>query len=155
MPDNLSKEQRSYTMSRIKSRGNETTEQKAVGIFRKYGIKGWRKHVELPGKPDFIFRKHKIAVFIDGCFWHGCPKCGLRPKSNEEYWTAKIEGNRRRDKKAGKQLRKKGWSVLRLWEHSLKDSERVAKRVQRALEKSRRPLNQVHVGNPKSDASSR
>jgi DNA mismatch endonuclease (patch repair protein) len=126
-------------MSRIRSRGNQTTEMKAVSIFKRYGLRGWRRHADLPGKPDFIFADKKVAVFFDGCFWHGCPKCKLHPKSNEEYWSAKISGNRRRDRKVATQLRKKGWSVIRFWEHSLKDPEGVAKRVQRALESPRRP----------------
>ena len=136
MPDNLTTKQRSYTMSRIRSRGNLTTEKRLEKILRGYKIFGWRRHADLPGRPDFVFWKHKVAVFVDGCFWHGCPTCSLEPKSNIEYWTKKIENNRRRDKRVRAQLNRKGWSTIRIWEHSLNKSDLIGKRVRLALEKS-------------------
>jgi len=135
MPDNMSKEQRSYTMSRIRSRGNLTTEDKLAKIFRAHGIKGWRRHVDLPGRPDFAFRKEKVAIFVDGCFWHGCPRCKLKPKTNIEYWTKKIHSNRRRDRIVRSQLEAKGWVVVRIWEHSLSNPSRIAKAIEKLLQR--------------------
>jgi len=133
--DNMSKEQRSYTMSRIRSYGNQTTEERLKKIFRAEGIKGWRRHVDLPGKPDFVFRKGKVAVFVDGCFWHGCPRCNLNPKTNTEYWIKKIRGNRRRDRETRVLLKSRGWIVVRIWEHALNQPQRIAKRIKNALSK--------------------
>lgn len=138
MPDNMSKEQRSYTMSRIRSRGNKTTEERLAKLFRTYGIKGWRRHLDLPGKPDFVFRKEKMAVFVDGCFWHGCPRCKLKPKTNIEYWTKKIRGNRQRDRTTRRHLEGKGWAVIRIWEHSLMHPRRIAKAIEDVLEGRRK-----------------
>jgi DNA mismatch endonuclease (patch repair protein) len=73
-------------MARVRSRGNKATELKLVSFLRSEGMVGWRRHLPLPGKPDFAFPKQKVAVFVDGCFWHGCPKCYTRPKSNLKFW---------------------------------------------------------------------
>jgi len=72
------------------------------------------------GKPDFVFPKLKLAVFVDGCFWHGCPKHGRTPKTRTSFWFAKITGNKARDKRVNHLLRAKGWKVFRVWEHELK-----------------------------------
>lgn len=74
---------------------------------------------ELPGRPDIVFEKRKTAIFIDGCFWHGCKRCYRRPKSNQRYWDAKIANNRRRDRRQGKQLKAMGWACVRFWEHEV------------------------------------
>ena len=87
MADNLTKEQRSYAMSRIRSRGNISTEQALVSVMRKAGLSGWRRNSPLCGRPDFVFPKFRTVVFVDGCYWHGCLKCGLGAKSNGLYWT--------------------------------------------------------------------
>jgi DNA mismatch endonuclease (patch repair protein) len=120
MTDNLSKEQRSYAMSRIHSRGNLSTELALVAAMRGAGISGWRRNSSICGNPDFVFPRVRLAVFVDGCYWHGCSKCGLAPKSNVDYWSAKIGKNRRRDKENTRQLRQGGWTVVRIWEHDLK-----------------------------------
>ena len=134
MADNLTPEQRSYSMSRIRSERNQTTELRLIEIMRKVGIKGWRRGIQLLGKPDFVFRKERVAIFVDGCYWHGCAKCQLRPKSNSDYWTVKMERNRGRDRTVSRVLRKSGWRVLRLWEHSLKRTPgRCAGRIRAAL----------------------
>src|ERR1043166_2862372 len=86
MVDVVSKRKRSEVMSLIRSRGNRETELRLIEIFRKFGVTGWRRGVDLPGKPDFVFRTERMAVFVDGCFWHGCPRCYRRPKSNQVYW---------------------------------------------------------------------
>jgi DNA mismatch endonuclease (patch repair protein) len=87
----------------------------------------------LIGRPDFIFREEKVAVFVDGCFWHACPRCYRAPSSNKKYWTEKRARNSRRDKIVGKLLRQSGWGVIRIWEHELRNSERVLKRIQLAI----------------------
>jgi len=75
---------------------------------------------DIPGKPDFVFLDRKLAVFIDGCFWHYCPICGHLPKSNKSYWHAKIKRNRDRDIRISSELEACGWKVMRIWEHELK-----------------------------------
>lgn len=97
-------------------------------------LTGWRRNQPLLGKPDFTFRRERVAVFVDGCFWHGCPKCYRRPSSNRKYWDAKIDANRKRDRYVSRELRKLGWKVVRIWQHQLANPARVAGRVIRALE---------------------
>lgn len=120
-------------MSKIRASGNKDTEVATVRIFKRSRITGWRRNSPLPGKPDFIFPRHKLAVFIDGCFWHFCPKHGRKPSSNTEYWDQKLERNRKRDRIVSQSLRRRGWRVLRLWEHDLRSTELVVKRVQSSL----------------------
>lgn len=124
---------RSEVMSRIRSSGNAATEGRLVAIFRSHGLTGWRRQWPLPGKPDFVFRAERVAVFVDGCFWHRCPRCFQRPATNQPFWDAKIESNVRRDRRVNCTLRGMGWRVLRIWQHDLKDGERVARRVRRLL----------------------
>lgn len=133
MADIFTSEKRSFVMSRIRGKGNLKTELKMLGIFAAHGIKGWRRHLALPGKPDFAFRNAKVAVFVDGCFWHGCPKHGRIPDSNQSYWIPKLARNKRRDRRVSRLLRKKSWLVLRFWEHALADGTKVAHRVKRTL----------------------
>jgi DNA mismatch endonuclease (patch repair protein) len=90
-----------------------------ITLMRVHGIRGWRRKHRLPGRPDFVFPKQRVVVFVDGCFWHGCPVHYSEPATATEFWSAKIAGNRRRDRRVSRQLRKKGWKVLRLWEHAL------------------------------------
>lgn len=120
MPDNLTRQQRSYSMSRIRSRGNSSTELKLIALMRGAGIAGWRRKSKLCGRPDFVFPRCRVVVFVDGCYWHGCRKCGLNAKSNTAYWKPKIAGNIRRDRTNSRTLRGDGWTVVRLWEHDLK-----------------------------------
>lgn len=134
MADVLTPSQRSFNMSSIRSKGNRTTEQRMIAIMKAAGIKGWRRNYPLPGKPDFVFRRERVAVFVDGCFWHKCPDCFRQPTSNEEYWEKKFARNVRRDRDVTAELRLRGWRVVRIWEHSLKkDPPRVATRMRRAL----------------------
>lgn len=91
-----------------------------MGVMRKAGIFGWRRKSKLFGKPDFVFKRFRTAVFVDGCYWHGCRKCCLGSKSNNEYWGPKIAGNVSRDRRNTKALRAEGWKVVRIWEHDLK-----------------------------------
>ena len=124
---------RSLVMAAIRSRGNKDTELKLVAILRAHGITGWRRHLPLPGRPDFVFRRARVAVFVDGCFWHGCPQHGRSPGSNAAYWLPKLARNRARDRLNTRELRRRGWRVIRLWEHSLRAPARVAAQIQRAL----------------------
>ncbi|HXR04824.1 MAG TPA: very short patch repair endonuclease [Verrucomicrobiae bacterium] len=134
MVDVFSKRKRSAVMAAIRSSGNRDTEISLARIFRKHGVKGWRRHLPLPGKPDFVFRRECIAVFVDGCFWHGCPRHLRAPKSNKAYWRRKIATNRMRDAHVKRVLQQGGWHVLRIWEHELKNELKLVRRVHRVLD---------------------
>ena len=120
MADVFTKAQRSAVMARVRSRDNASTEIRTVELLRATEITGWRRHSRIFGKPDFIFQKAKIALFVDGCFWHGCPRCKRVPTSSEAFWRAKIQRNIQRDKKVSRQLRKEGWKVIRIRECRLR-----------------------------------
>ncbi len=107
-------------MSRIKSRDTKPELALRRALFAK-GLR-YRTRMPLPGRPDIIFTKAKLAVFVDGCFWHGCPAHGTLPKSNKEYWTAKLARNRARDAEATAALEESGWCVLRYWTHEIAES---------------------------------
>ncbi len=125
MADRVDKETRSRIMSAVRSRGNFSTELRMIKILRKNHIKGWRRHYSLPGSPDFCWPKDKIALFVDGCFWHGCPRCKKVSKSNVTYWREKIITNRTRDKRVNKILKKKDWKVIRIWECQLRSNRSI------------------------------
>jgi DNA mismatch endonuclease (patch repair protein) len=134
MPDIWSADKRSLVMSRVRGRDNEATELKLLTLLKQNKITGWRRHLPLPGKPDFAFPKYKVAVFVDGCFWHGCPKCYTRPKTNRKFWDKKREDNMTRDRRVNRQLRRQGWKVIRIWQHSLQKSPHTCViRIHRAL----------------------
>jgi DNA mismatch endonuclease (patch repair protein) len=116
-------------MSRIRSHGNKDTELVLAKLFRRHGITGWRRNQRIFGKPDFVFRKARLAVFVDGCFWHRCPKHCRMPKSNRGFWRRKFFSNRRRDRLVNRTLRKAGWRVLRIWEHDLGNEARLRRRI--------------------------
>lgn len=125
--------QRSRIMRSIKGRGNASTEKRFLAILRANGIKGWRRHWPVAGTPDFAFPRERLALFVDGCFWHCCPTCYKAPRNNEAYWANKAIANGRRDRRVDRELRVRGWSVIRIWEHSLKCPARVLSRIERAL----------------------
>lgn len=155
MPDVFSPEKRSEVMSLIRSKGNSSTEKRLLALMREAGIKGWRRHVPLKFetrqadpcdglrpragrvRPDFVFRLERVAVFVDGCFWHGCPTHGTRPRQNRKFWDEKIARNRQRDRLVTRALRQSGWTVLRLWECALakKRQAHTLARLRRALGK--------------------
>ena len=118
-------------MSLIRGAGNKDTELRLIQIFRANGITGWRRGSKLPGKPDFVFPKLETAVFVDGCFWHGCPRHATRPKTNAAFWRKKIATNKARDRRVNRLLRHLGWTVLRIWEHELsrKNETRLLRRL--------------------------
>jgi DNA mismatch endonuclease (patch repair protein) len=120
-------------MAKVKSAGCKSTEVSLARLLRKEGLSGWRRGSNLEGRPDFIFPALWVAVFVDGCFWHGCPRCYRRPSSRRAYWDAKVARNKRRDKTVNRVLRKKGWRVLRIWEHELKDTRKLAARLRSRL----------------------
>ena len=127
---------RRENMQAIRAKGNKSTELKMVKLFRENNITGWRRHLPLPGKPDFTFRNEKLTLFVDGCFWHRCPKCFRNPKTNAEFWKNKIENNVKRDRKVTNELKQAGWSVIRLWECQLKKPQRFLTSIQKKLDKN-------------------
>ena len=135
MTDFLNRRQRSSLMSRVRSHGNEATELRFVRLLKDSRITGWRRQRPLLGKPDFVFLKCRLAVFVDGCFWHGCPRCYSEPKSNRVFWRQKIAANRKRALTVNRALRKAGWGVLRIWQHELKrkNEARLLRRIHRAM----------------------
>lgn len=135
MADVFTPAKRSAVMSLIRSRGNRDTKVRMIALFRAHRITGWRRSAPLPGKPDFVFRAEKVAVLVDGCFWHGCPRHGRVPSSRLEYWAPKLARNAQRDSAVTCALRASGWTVLRVWECALtrQRSGRTAARIARAL----------------------
>ena len=121
-------------MAAIRSEGNKATELRLVTILRAHAIIGWRRRYPLIGRPDFVFLKQKVAIFVDGCFWHGCPWHYRSPRVRPEYWHPKLVRNKSRDRQISLHLRRRGWTVLRLWEHQLNDEAKVAQRIAATLE---------------------
>ena len=121
-------------MAAIRSRGNKATELKLASILRTARITGWRRHQPLPGRPDFIFPRQRLAVFVDGCFWHGCRWHCRMPQGNREYWQRKIANNSVRDRRITRLLRLRGWQVLRIWGHALVSPDTVAARITSELD---------------------
>lgn len=164
MPDVFTKAKRSQVMARIRGRGNKDTELALAALFRRHGITGWRRHQQLTVrsrrrqsahssrqgaprkdgadsrprlrvKPDFVFPKLRLAVFVDGCFWHACPMHATKPRNNAAFWWKKLAANKARDRKVNRTLRAAGWRVLRIWEHEL-----TRQREARLLMKLRKAL---------------
>lgn len=120
MADTFSSTERSAIMKKVRSKKNKSTELRIIKFFKEKGIKGWRRNYNLFGNPDFVFPKLRIAVFTDGCFWHGHNCRNTKPESNKDYWSKKIEKNRNRDVVVNEKLSEKNWLVLRVWECELK-----------------------------------
>lgn len=138
MTDSLTKRKRSAVMAAIPSRGNRATELRLASLFRESGIIGWRRGLSLPGKPDFVFRREHIAVFVDGCFWHGCRWHCRMPKSRQTYWEPKISRNKSRDRAISRVLKQAGWRVHRIWEHSLAQPDAVIAKLRLVLRRASR-----------------
>jgi DNA mismatch endonuclease, patch repair protein len=138
MADVFTKAKRSAVMSQIRGRGNKATEVALMKLLRQHAITGWRRHQNVLGKPDFLFKQNRLVLFVDGCFWHGCPRCYRRPKSNRKFWDSKIARNRERDRRVNRELRRLGWSVMRIWEHDLaKRADACIRKIQAAANPSR------------------
>ena len=146
-------------MSRIRSRGNKDTELALAKLLRRHRATGWRRHVQVriaerglrnrefrtshsalrvfTVRPDFVFRTLRTAIFVDGRFWHGCPRHATKPKNNRVFWRRKLAANRRRDALVNVALRRSGWRVVRIWECELaKRPDVCVRRIERALKSS-------------------
>jgi len=138
MVDNLKPEDRRKTMRAVKGKGT-TPERRLFAMLAGMGLKGWRKNAgDIIGKPDVVFNNEQVAIFVDGCFWHGCPHCQrkLMPETNREYWERKINRNIERAKSNNQKLLENRWIVIRIWEHELKtqtDRERIRNEIRQAL----------------------
>ena len=122
-------------MAQVRSRRNRSTEWRLRASLIRAGIRGWALNAaDIQGKPDFAFRDERLLLFVDGCYWHGCPKCYRRPSSNTEYWDRKVARNRARDKQTSARLRRSGWRVLRIWEHQLRAMEAIVQRIKSELD---------------------
>jgi DNA mismatch endonuclease (patch repair protein) len=135
--DNLKPEDRQKTMRAVKAK-NTGLERSVASMLAGMGLRGWRKHAkDLPGHPDITFDAQHVAIFVDGCFWHGCHICNRpMPKSNPDYWIRKIESNVKRAKKANDELTQTGWKIVHIWEHELKyvsSRKEVQLRLRQAL----------------------
>lgn len=143
-PGNAQREQttfgslnRGQLMSRVRSTGNQTTEMQLAKLLRKARLSGWRRHQPLPGRPDFVWSRLKVAVFVDGCFWHGHSCRNLTPKTNTSAWQDKIAKTQARDRRANRQLRRLGWKVIRIWECRLTSvPHNCLRRIKHKIEES-------------------
>ena len=115
-------------MRRVATKGTKP-ELRVRRIVRRIGVKHTSITTGLPGRPDLVLPDHNIAVFVHGCFWHGCPRCYVEPKRNRRWWRQKISNNRRRDRRKADQLRRLGYSVITLMEHD--SDSRVERRIAR------------------------
>lgn len=134
MADVFSKSKRSQIMKCVKSSGNISTEMKLIQYFNAHHITGWRRHYKVKGHPDFVFLRKRIAIFVDGCFWHGHNCRNTRPTEIAEYWDKKREKNIQHDKEITELFEARGWMVIRIWECELK------KKNSNILEEKMRPL---------------
>ncbi|MFN0107296.1 MAG: very short patch repair endonuclease [Blastocatellia bacterium] len=134
MTDSVDQKTRSRTMASVPSQYT-SIEQKFATLLTTAKVGRFEcQAIDLPGKPDIVFRRSKVAIFVDGCFWHGCQKHLRMPASNQDYWKNKIEKNVRRDRRNRSKLREIGWKVVRVWEHDLKNSAPAINRVRKAIE---------------------
>ena len=133
MVDKFSKETRSIIMSKVQrnSKPEQILRKKLFSLGYRYSLK--HRFKELNFKPDQVMVSRKTCVFVDGCFWHKCPRCYKEPKSNKRYWLPKIERNVQRDKEQNRYLKKNGWSVIRVWEHELKNLDKTIKKIERRV----------------------
>lgn len=135
MADVFDKNKRSSIMKQVRSKNNKSTEQRLIMLFKNNSITGWRRNYPVKGHPDFVFQKQRVAIFVDGCFWHGHDCRNTRPKENEEYWTKKRERNMQHDIEITKLFTDHGWTVLRIWECELNKNNQLAtlSRIQSVL----------------------
>lgn len=139
MADNLSPQDRRRAMQAVKGKATRI-ERRLWAMLAGLGVKGWRKNAtDLPGSPDVAFEAEKIAIFVDGCFWHGCPVCNRPlPQTRRDYWQGKIERNIQRGHRSNQQLHAMGWQVVRIWEHEiLRELTTVRRRLKRLFHATR------------------
>lgn len=153
--DVFSPTKRSEVMAAIRGRGNKSTEVAFAKAMRKAGITGWRRHISFRLhfnsrgtashkrkittrviRPDFTFREQRLVIFVDGCFWHQCPIHSTKPKQNASFWAEKLAANAARDKATNKAFKKRGWRVMRVWEHELDSVDAVLRRLRRRLRRA-------------------
>lgn len=125
MGDVYDRKKRSAIMRSIKSKRNKSTEMSLIKFFHEQGIKGWRRDYSVKGHPDFVFLRKRIAIFVDGCFWHGHNCRNTHPKNNELFWLNKIRHNIEHDKMITEIFAKRGWVVIRIWECELKKKNKA------------------------------
>jgi DNA mismatch endonuclease (patch repair protein) len=136
--DVVSPETRSYVMSRIRGR-NTRPELALRAALSAMKVRGYRLHGNVPGRPDLVFTRTRVAVFVDGCFWHRCRKCAIPlPRSNRSYWLPKFARIAVRDRSANRRLRTMGWSVIHVWEHQISEdpftcATKIARKVSARL----------------------
>jgi DNA mismatch endonuclease (patch repair protein) len=129
--DNISKEKRSKIMSSIHSKDTKPE----ITLRDALSAKGLKFETNYGSeKIDIAFPTDKLAIFIDGCFWHGCPIHSHKIGTNEAYWQAKLQKNKERDKIKTAKLKSEGWIVLRFWEHELTDIDTVVSKIQKSLQ---------------------
>lgn len=139
MADNLKPEDRRKTMRAVKGRGTKL-EKRLSCVLAGMRLRGWRKNVrDVAGNPDIVFQDARVAIFIDGCFWHGCPHCKRKlPVTNQEYWERKIGRNVARAQLINQRLQEDGWNVVRIWGHEIGDPNarrRIRSEIRQALDK--------------------
>lgn len=127
MADIFDKSKRSEIMKKVRSKKNKSTELKLIELFKENNIHGWRRNYNVKGHPDFVFLDKRIAIFVDGCFWHGHDCRNTRPKDNEDYWIKKRERNMKHDKEITEYFEGRGWTVVRIWECELSRKSTSAK----------------------------
>jgi len=130
--DTFSTKKRSWIMAQVKSTGCRSTEKRLIVVLRECKIVGWRRNYPIFGKPDFAFPRKKVAVFVDGCFWHGHPQKCRVPETNREYWLKKISRNMARDKLVTRTLKENGWKIVRIWEDAVTKPSTVT-RLRKAI----------------------
>jgi DNA mismatch endonuclease (patch repair protein) len=137
MKDIFSKKKRSEVMSLIKSKETKIEISFRKGLSEK-GLKYRKNSSKYFGKPDIVFASHKIVIFIDSCFWHGCKIHGRMPTANKKYWADKIKRNKERDTEVSKHYKKLGWHIIRIWEHDIKNKGgKVVNKIQKLIEEQK------------------
>lgn len=125
MTDVFDNKKRSDIMSKVRSKNNKSTELALIKFFKENNITGWKRNYLVKGHPDFVFLDKKIAIFVDGCFWHGHNCRNTRPSDNAEYWQKKRERNIKHDKEITALFENRGWTVIRIWECEFKKKNRM------------------------------
>lgn len=131
MTDTVSREARSKIMAKVQSKGTKLEKVLLGALIERRWDFLEEQPQDILGHPDFIYRECKVAIFVDSCFWHGCPRHVRMPSSNVDYWTKKIARNKKRDARVRAQLRQEGWHVVAIWEHELPDTRSLKGKLTR------------------------